>query len=338
MSSIKQLDPQLETTLRSLGHFVYFPNPGNLGDELIAVATLQVFERLGLSYEIYDDKKAYPTGYTLVYGGGGGMIPEWGYLQTIATAFSDPGISRGVILSHSMRNCEELLNILDERFTIFCRDQKSLEYCESINTKAEIHLADDMGCYLDVSALPTLESLHRQLPCPGLFTWCSSLLSENRHSQTRTLHRYYRKTYHRLNRHAKQRTHLLTDSRKLALMMRRDSEAVADCLPEKLHHLKNIDISRYGGGNCRWIEFTRMGVRQFIDTINRFDVIITDRLHVSIAAAHLRKQVIMIDNSYGKLSGVFNQSLSHLPNCHLCTSGHEVSAAMQSLDIKIPDV
>lgn len=329
----KSLNPVLERTLKSLGHFVYFPNPGNLGDELIAVATVQQFDKLGLSYEMYDENKEYEKGFALVYGGGGGMIPDWGFLPTIEKALTAPGLAKGVILPHSMRNCDSLLSKLDERFTIFCREQKSWEYCRSVNKKADIHLADDMGCLLDVNLLPAQSSLHNKLPMPNIFVWGFSLIFGNRRSKTRILHRYYRKTYQRLNKHAAERVHILADGRRLGLMMRRDSEAVSGCLPDKLQELPNVDVSRYGGANCRWHLFNQIGVRQFLDTISKFDIIITDRLHISIAAAHLGKEVIMIDNSYGKLSGVWNQSLTDVSHCHLCRTADKVAQTLDELAV-----
>ena len=335
---VTSLNPVLEETLKSLEHFVYFPNPGNLGDELIAVATLQQFDKLGLSYEIYNEEKQYPEGFTLVYGGGGGMIPDWGFLPTIEKAFMTPGLARGVILPHSLRDCDSLLQRFDERFTIFCREQKSWEYCRSVNQKASIYLADDMGCLLNPNMIPTQKSLHAKLPKPGLLSWGFSLIFGNRRSKVRILHRYYRKTYHRLNRHAKERTTLLPDGRKLGMMMRRDSEAVSGCLPPLLQALPTVDASRYGGANCRWPLFNLLGVRQFLDTISKFDIIVTDRLHASIAAAHLGKEVVMIDNSYGKLSGVWQQSLQHVKHCHLCRSADDVTRALDALQVDIQHI
>lgn len=335
---VNSLNPVLEETLKSLGHFVYFPNPGNLGDELIAVATLQQFDKLGLSYEIYNEEKQYPEGFTLVYGGGGGMIPDWGFLPTIEKAFMTPGLARGVILPHSLRDCDSLLQQLDERFTIFCREQKSWEYCRSVNQKASIHLADDMGCLLNPNMIPSQKSLHAKLPMPGLFSWGLSLIFGNRRSKTRILHRYYRKTYRRLNQHASERVTLLPDGRKLGMMMRRDSEAVLGCLPPLLQGLPSVDASRYGGANCRWPLFNQLGVRQFLDTIAKFDIIVTDRLHVSIAAAHLGKEVVMIDNSYGKLSGVWQQSLQQVKHCHLCRCADEVTQALTDLHVDLHQI
>lgn len=59
-------DENLVRVLKSLGKFRYIPNPGNLGDSLIASATYQFFERYNLSDCITFDKRCE----TVVYGGG----------------------------------------------------------------------------------------------------------------------------------------------------------------------------------------------------------------------------------------------------------------------------
>ena len=47
------------------------------------------------------------------------------------------------------------------------------------------------------------------------------------------------------------------------------------------------------------------------------DVVVTDRLHVAIMAMHVGKEVYMLDNDYGKLSGVYELSLQNRANVHL---------------------
>ena len=56
-----------------------------------------------------------------------------------------------------------------------------------------------------------------------------------------------------------------------------------------------------------------------LTTVDKYRTIVTDRLHVSIAAALMNKEVYMLDNSYGKLSAVYQHSLKNCPRVHLCT-------------------
>jgi len=45
-----------------------------------------------------------------------------------------------------------------------------------------------------------------------------------------------------------------------------------------------------------------------------FDHVVTDRLHTAVGAALLGKRVTMVEGSYYKLGGVYEQSLSDNPN------------------------
>ena len=46
------------------------------------------------------------------------------------------------------------------------------------------------------------------------------------------------------------------------------------------------------------------------------DIIVTDRLHVGISSRLLGKEVFLFDNSYGKVSGVYEYSLKRCSRVH----------------------
>ena len=54
--------------------------------------------------------------------------------------------------------------------------------------------------------------------------------------------------------------------------------------------------------------------------VDVFSVVVTDRLHVGIAALLMGKQVYLLDNSYGKLSGVYQHSLRQCGNVVMAES------------------
>ena len=265
------------------------------------------------------------------------MIPDWGQLEYLAKLFSNKHISACIILPHSMRNCDALISAMDSRFSVFCRDEQSFQYCQSIKSTAAFFLSNDMACYMDIRNYLTWEEARKQLPRPGCITSALAGIFLPRHSKFRSLCRAYRKSIDRLDRHTKQREQILPDGRKLLLVMRNDSEAASSILPNSMLHLPSVDVSRYGGGDCRWAEFNDLLVTQFFKTLDCYDVIITNRLHVSIASALLGKQVIMIDNNYGKLSGVWQQSLTHFSHCHMCRNTNEIVSTLDLLQIKFPN-
>lgn len=61
-------------------------------------------------------------------------------------------------------------------------------------------------------------------------------------------------------------------------------------------------------------EEAKFGTKIMLFVISFYDKIITDRLHVAIAAALLDKEVYIVDNSYGKLSAVYSRTLKYFNN------------------------
>ena len=90
----------------------------------------------------------------------------------------------------------------------------------------------------------------------------------------------------------------------------------------------DIDLSAMGGGSVKssreHIAFSAMLMLSVVDSVQ---TVITDRLHVGIAAALLGKEVYLLDNSYRKLSEVYKRSLQSLSNVHMCRIWPENTAA-----------
>jgi len=324
----------LEECLTGLEHFIYYPNPGNLGDELIAASTVTLFDRIGLSYEVYEEGKDYGNAYTLVYGGGGGLVSEWEWHEVMARIFSSPGLERCVILPHSIRGCRHVLQLMDERFTVFCREARSLNYCRKFNQKARFLLADDMAFYFSPSFLPPWKALMEECAEPGVLPGLFARMLAPK-GRSAFLCRFYRKTYRRLLRHLSSRVQLLEDGRRVGWFLRKDQER-NEAFTASLPPVPRMDVSRYGGGDCRWHDYNMMGVYMLLHAVNAVDVVITDRLHVSIAAAMTGREVIMIDNSYGKLSGVYEQSMTPLPHVHFCRREEELFHLLERNNVPVP--
>lgn len=126
--------------LKKLGEFTYVPNPGNMGDMLIASATLQFFDRKRLPYRMLDGERAD----VIVYGGGGIWTKDYEEWQPwILSLFADA--KRILILPSSFNNCGMLVKALDSRFTVFCREKKSFDYLTAQKTGATVLLDHDMG-------------------------------------------------------------------------------------------------------------------------------------------------------------------------------------------------
>lgn len=280
--------------LRELGTFHYMMNQGNVGDALIAASTVALFEKEGLDF--IPCGQELPPGteeVTLVYGGGGGFVPYFGMLPHYVSIFSDPRLRRCVILSQSFRDCDELVDVFDERFTVFCRERVSYDYCLSRNRRAQFLLADDMALAAEPEMLkkrsirlPFLEMAER--------AWGRCMKKDIKTSLV-----------------------TLPDGRKLAVCLRRDPESTGQGKDLEILPL-NTDLSVYFVHVIDEVEHAFAYTRWLLKALDQPDVILTDRLHLGISGALLGKEVFLMDNVYGKISGIHELSLrERFPRVHL---------------------
>lgn len=96
-------------------------------------------------------------------------------------------------------------------------------------------------------------------------------------------------------------SNLMIKGRGILNAYRKDIESIKDKIPED-----NFDLS-YNG-------YAKKPLDSFLNKINKFEVVNTDRLHVGIVAALLGKKVNLFSNSYYKNKAVFDYSLARLPN------------------------
>lgn len=87
---------------------------------------------------------------------------------------------------------------------------------------------------------------------------------------------------------------------------------------EKHYDMKtDFDLSAAFAPNMS-LDESRFATALMLSVVDMFDVIVTDRLHVGIAAILLNKEVYLFDNIYGKISAVYEHSFLTLKNVHLC--------------------
>ena len=97
-------------------------------------------------------------------------------------------------------------------------------------------------------------------------------------------------------------------------LLREDKEKNINILSDDI---QTIDASSYLGGFGCDKSYAYLCTKLFLEIIDKFDIIVTDRLHVGICATKLGKQVLLLDNSYKKLSEVYNYSLNKFENVQL---------------------
>ncbi len=325
------------------------PNPGNLGDGLISFATIHVFNKLGLSYEFYDSCKKYTSDYTLVYGGGGYMVPEWIDIEKMRNLFSAPKLQRCVILPHSIYGCHDVLELMDARFTIFTREMRSYNYVRQHSSGPDVYLVNDMAFYVEcdlINRLTENENLNSCSLAESLFAnlaRCFRLMLRSLKFKScvtcdclANIYLLKRKTAPSLVKKMEEIVQRLDDGRCVAWFMREDKEkSLSFSLPDDI---PSYDLSSLIP-NALWAEprFTELSVSLFFSAIQRVDVVISDRLHVSIAAAILGKQTIMLDNNYGKLFGVWQKSMQSSSNVRFCKNKEDYHEALNDILHLAPD-
>lgn len=251
---------------------LFFPNPGNAGDSLIAVATLAAFARNGVDATAIDLDAAV-EGRVVVLGGGGNFIPLYHQIAEAIGRFAGRA-RRLVLLPHTIRGNEATLQKLDTTCTIFCRDESSWEHVRAVRPDVDARLAHDMAFHLDAAAFLADEALAaRAAP-----VWRAALAKLGIDA-------------------AKLRDPAGID------LSRLDSES-------RLREPRSdVDISHvftFGTGP----EAAPLGAWCLLKTIGEARLVITDRLHVALGAALLGVPCRFYDNSYGKNEAVHRYSMA----------------------------
>lgn len=270
--------------LHGLGSFQFRPHDGNLGDMLLDLATRQLFHR----HDLRAQTSAHPH---VVFGGGGRFVSFYGSLEGYIRELTAPSIARCIILPHSFYQVDELVCALDERHLVFCREQRSLNYCRSLNSRARFLPEDDMALHLDRYALA--------------HDLAASPLRPS--GETRSL-------ASRVRQMIQQSTIPLSrrGGRRLTFLPRQGRESD---LPEGWRRGWDVSDVWYGWGDGSLQQ--AFLIHDFLQALSETDILISDRLHVCIAGLLAGCETYLLDNNYKKLSGVYRQSLSWHPRAHL---------------------
>lgn len=298
----------IEAELNKLDHDFYFiPNPGNLGDVIIAQSEYEFLANR--NYKIIDNETSFlplEQKFNLVYGGGGLFVKYWDY-QNFLKIFKKKNLHKCIILPSSFYCCDDIINAFDERFVVFCREENSYKYCKSLNNKAQFILADDMAFYINKNIDSVL-----------INRYSDNLAKLDKHSVLciyNEIFGKYKTVENNIKKALKNRTVINKNGIRIGFIFRDDKEKSTTDIP-----VKNIDLSLYSTSSCTSSGSVKLLSELFISAIDSFDVVFTDRLHVGIISALLGKQVYLIDNSYKKISGVYYNSLSNYKNVELINS------------------
>ena len=292
---------KLVQQLKSLGTFYFCGNLGNLGDLLIAEATRQFFKRHGIQYIEYDPNNL-PDEYNLVYGGGGRFVSYWTNSDVCIKLLTEPRIKQCVVLPHSFKGIDRLASHFDERHTLYCRDQASFEYLSAKAPHSSVYKLADMALLLKLDDLPPLSI--PSSPSPEEV----QIERDIKNGLFRQMKRGVRKSSVFGKGSLK--------GKRVAFLLRTDKEK-SSCLDSSLTFDISVIWHTSGGDTAYNAEI----LRQFRDALRQADVVVSDRLHVCIMAYFSGLEVYMLDNIYGKLSGVYDLALKNIPQFHMLREG-----------------
>ncbi|MDD2662757.1 MAG: polysaccharide pyruvyl transferase family protein [Dechloromonas sp.] len=261
--------------------FMYYPNPGNAGDALIAAATWQFFDRLGLQ-PLVATPSAFRKGGRVVLGGGGNLVPYYSNISLALERCLTVGVERCLLLPHSVRGHEMLLSRLDERFTICCRELPSYEHVKRQAPNAKCILMDDMALGINVDILRRrTSSLAHQL----------ALLFDKDWKKCRN---GWRQALARCQ----------VDQNGTLTILRCDKEAlVAEGRTPSLDLPAHYQLKGTGRAGCEQV------ASDLFRCLRLAKRVVTDRLHIALPSVLLGRPVEIIDNTYGKLSAVCSMSV-----------------------------
>ena len=269
---------------------VYVPNPGNVGDALIAFGAYLLFERLGLDVENGRKDAVYP-GRVVIFGGGGAMIGR--YPDADEFLRNNHAVCKAlVLLPHTVRAYGDLLSTMDARCTIFAREQPTMAFIQTHCTGgAQTMLGHDLAFFVSRNDLMTEPWDLGRLNSPELrLSWARMVAKFFVLSRIKSRH---------LN------------------IFRLDDERTDVDVPDFNYDVATYfwpgDLSRPAAANA--LKMLRL-------VMDMFKTVETNRLHMTVMAGLLGKPVVMRDNNYGKNSSIYTQSIDgYFPNITFSTAG-----------------
>ncbi|TBW58088.1 polysaccharide pyruvyl transferase family protein [Marinobacter halodurans] len=267
--------------------------PGNAGDHLITMCSLSTLEKLGLKVQLalpgarLDENARQGT---LLVAGGGNLVPLYDDVARLIRQTRDV-CRRLVVLPHTIAGHEPLLQDLPDGTLIFCREKPSFDYV-SQQASARTYLCDDMVFYGDMS-------LYRQSNLP--LTWLRELLGAP-WAKGLNRRKYIAAKLRLLGSWCIRR--LGPGRIRDGHLYRTDRESAGRTIPSD-----NCDASVVFDYGQASLDRVRESARDFVNYIDQFDIVRTDRLHACIAAARLGKTVYFSGGSYHKCRSVYENSI-----------------------------
>lgn len=309
-------DNKIKEYVKDFDKFYFYPNVGNMGDGIIAEAEYQILNNGKYNYSIVDNYSGQSFApcedYNLVYGGGGLFVKYWNY-QKVLDIFRDKNLKKCVVLPSSFFECDDVLECFDERFTVFCREEFSYKYCISKNNRAKFIQADDMAFSLNLD-------LQEKYDVQKIKENIQYLSNKDLSVLVNIIYPKIKKLYQNVQCALNEKTVINSNKVRIGYLLRTDAEKKSEKTA-----FPSMDLSIFANSPCTDTGVVGLISRVFIETLNSFDIIITDRLHIGLVSSLLGKEVYLLDNSYKKVSGIYEYSMQSYKNTHIISSVNDIS-------------
>lgn len=104
----------------------YIANPGNAGDSLIALGTLQLMDSLGLHVRLRGHKESFDKNDRIFYGGGGNFVPY--YKACREFILRNTHVQQLVLLPHTVNEQSDVLKQIGPNMIFFARERRSFRH------------------------------------------------------------------------------------------------------------------------------------------------------------------------------------------------------------------
>lgn len=213
-------------------------------------------------------------GRTVVIIGGGNLVPLYSEANRAISHFAGSDAERIVVLPHTIRGEPASLSHLRSGDLVMCRDEPSRQAALNSAIAADVLLAHDMAFHLDVAEILSDRALARVAE-PAL--------------------------------DARVPVDLIDPSDRAVVVLTRNDVERGTHSPAG--HLDASHAFAFGGGEVASL----MSAWALLTFVSRCRAIVTDRLHVGIAAALMNVSCTLLPNSYDKNQSVYEQSLRYFP-------------------------
>lgn len=258
---------------------IYFrSNSGNAGDSLINLGFYSLAEEMGLEYEEVSDNFPYETlgkRDLVILSGGGNLVPYWDGGSAVIRRLTQYEFPL-MLMPQSIEGREDVLRLLRKQDTLFLRERYSLDYAHSLGLECCVALGDDLAFSANLDILEAkprgLRFIARRKPRKLLYI-----------------------VYHFLrSRFVKTLPALRTD-RESTITNRRKK--------------KINDISRVAKFGTKNRDLNILSSYWLLKILSWYEVVETDRLHVFISCVLVGTKVVLHENAYHKIKGVYEYSV-----------------------------